>query len=58
MATAFLGVLLKVGGARLCHAGMVLLQMRQTRRAERGRADLARQERRREQQLALSGRME
>jgi hypothetical protein len=34
------------------------LQGRQTRRAERGRAQLAKQERMRERQLSLSGRLE
>ncbi len=58
LAAALLRLVLKIGGARLCHGGMVVLQIRQTRRAERGRADLARQERQRERQLALSGRME
>lgn len=51
-----------LGGARLgtalCHLGMRLLQGRQTRRAERARALLAKQERLRERQLALSGRLE
>ncbi len=58
LAVGMLRFLLKIGGPRLCHAGMIVLQNRQTRRAERGRADLARQERKRERQLALSGHME
>jgi preprotein translocase subunit SecA len=49
---------LRLGLFGLCHQGMRLLQGRQTRRAERGRAQLARQERMRERQLALSGRLE
>lgn len=49
---------LRLGMLGLCHSGMRLLQGRQTRRAERGRAQLARQERMRERQLALSGRLE
>lgn len=58
LAVAALGWLLRFGGERACHAGMVVLQSLQTRRAERSRADLARQERQRERQLALSGRLE
>lgn len=49
---------LRLGMLGLCHSGMRLLQGRQTRRAERGRAQLAKQERMRERQLALSGRLE
>jgi len=49
---------LRLGMFGLCHSGMRLLQGRQTRRAERGRAQLAKQERMRERQLALSGRLE
>lgn len=55
---ALLALSLRLGGTGPCHAGMVLLQRLQTRRAERARSDLAKQERMRERQLALSGRLE
>jgi preprotein translocase subunit SecA len=55
---AALALSLRLGGARACHAAMVLVQRLQTRRGERARADLAKQERMRERQLALSGRLE
>lgn len=58
VAAMVLRSLLRLGGTRACHVGMLALQQVQTRRAERNRAALARQERRREQQLALSGRLE
>lgn len=49
---------LVLGGAGGCHLAMRALQALQSRRAERARANLARQERLRERQLALSGRLE
>lgn len=55
---ALLALSLRLGGTWACHAGMVLVQRLQTRRAERARADLAKQERMRERQLALTGRLE
>ncbi|OYU19390.1 MAG: hypothetical protein CFE34_05660 [Rhodobacteraceae bacterium PARR1] len=58
LSAALLRLTLRAGMPALCHQGMRLLQGRQTRRAERGRAQLAKQERSRERQLALSGRME
>lgn len=56
--TALLRFALRAGRIRACLAGMILLQRLQTRRAEQGRAGLARQERLRGRQLALSGRLE
>jgi preprotein translocase subunit SecA len=58
LSAVLLRLTLRAGMPALCHQGMRLLQGRQTRRAERGRATLAKQERSRERQLALSGRLE
>ena len=58
LAALMLRAALRAGMPALCHLGMRLLQGRQTRRAEKGRALLARQERMRERQLAVSGRLE
>lgn len=57
-ARALARALLRLVGPRACYLGMMLLQRLQTRRAERARGDLAKQERLRERQLALSGRLE